>query len=127
MPQMHECAFDMIDLERAAHATLLPPGTEHEMFDDQLAAPVEEIAERRLAIRRVEDRRLFDLDPRQLAALPAQLNAQPSKIPLLAQVLLARGEPFVLRYDSVVRHVPSPLRCVASIRPSPGIRRDGPK
>jgi len=43
MFEMHECALDVIDLERAADATLLPPGAEHKMFDDQLAAAVEEV------------------------------------------------------------------------------------
>jgi hypothetical protein len=52
----------MVDLERAADTALLPSRTEHEMFDDQLAAAVEEVGERLLAIRCVEDVRLLDLD-----------------------------------------------------------------
>src|SRR5215831_16842566 len=63
MFEMHERAFDVIDLERAADATLLPARTEHEMLDDKLAAPVEQISERFLTLRAVEEIGLVDLDP----------------------------------------------------------------
>jgi hypothetical protein len=51
-------AIDMIDKERAAFATLLPISdgrTEHEMVDDQLTPSVEEVIERLLAVRGIED------------------------------------------------------------------------
>src|SRR2546426_6668407 len=104
MCEVHEGAVDMIGQERAAPAALLPPRTEHEMIDDQLAASLEEVSERLLALRPVEHIRFFDLDPGQVAPLGTQLIAQPGEFLLLDQELLARGEPLVSRYDSVVLH-----------------------
>src|SRR6266511_4854098 len=95
----------MIGPERAALATLLPSWSEHEMHDDQLAASIEEVGERLLAVRPVEAIPLLHPDPGQLAALPAQLIAQPGEGLLLAQVLLARREPLVSRHDAVGLHL----------------------
>src|SRR5579863_3248987 len=53
--------IDMVGKERASQASRLPTGTEHEVINDQLAAPVEEIGERLLAIGRVEYILLLDL------------------------------------------------------------------
>src|SRR5262249_8524509 len=50
--------------ERAALAPLLPVGCEHEMVDDQLRTPGEQVAERDLAVRSVEHVRLVDAHPR---------------------------------------------------------------
>src|SRR3979490_3116715 len=102
MCEVHEGAVDMIGQKRAAPATLLPPRTEHEMIDDQLATSLEEIAERLLAVGRVENVVLLDLHPRQLASLGAHLVTEPGEFLLLAQVLLARGEPLISRNGSVV-------------------------
>jgi hypothetical protein len=79
------------------------------MHDDQLAASVEEVGERLLAVRPVEDIPLLHPDPGQFAALPAQLIAQPGEFLLLAQVLLAGREPLLSRHDAVVIH-PALLR-----------------
>src|SRR4029434_774573 len=43
--EMCERTFDMVHLERAANAALLPFGTEHEMLDHQLAPAAKEVAE----------------------------------------------------------------------------------
>src|SRR6059036_262757 len=94
----------MIGQERAAPAALLPPGSEHEMIDNQLAASGEKVGQRLLAIWPVEYVVLFHLDPGQVAPLGAQLIAQPGEFLFLDQELLARGEPLVLRYDWVVLH-----------------------
>ena len=104
MFEVRERAFNVVDLERAAHAALLPSGAVHEMFDDQLATSVEEIGERLFALRTIEQVILLDLDPRQRAPLGAQLIAQPREFFFLDQVLPARCEPLILGYDSVVLH-----------------------
>ena len=72
MLEMHECAFDMIDLEGTADTAFLLAGRQHEMLDDELALAVEKIAECALAERRVEDIGLVDPDPGQFAALRTQ-------------------------------------------------------
>ena len=41
MFEVHESAFDMVDVKRTAHATPLPPGSEHKMLYEQLATPLE--------------------------------------------------------------------------------------
>jgi hypothetical protein len=46
MFEVHESAFDMVDVKRTAHATPLPPGSEHKMLYEQLATPLEEIGQR---------------------------------------------------------------------------------
>src|SRR5205809_7226873 len=87
------------------------------MIDDQLAASVEEIGERLLAVRPLEDIPLLHPDPGQLAASPAQLIAQTGEFLLLAQVLLARNEPLLSSHVRVVRHLAS-LPFLLSVRRS---------
>ena len=43
MHEVHEGAVDMVGHKRAARATLFPSRAEHEVIDDQLAAPAEEV------------------------------------------------------------------------------------
>ena len=56
---------------RATGAAGFPAGTEHEVIDDQLAAAVEQIGERYLAVGTFEDVGFFNFFPRQFAALAA--------------------------------------------------------
>jgi hypothetical protein len=76
MFEMRENAVDMVRQKRAAHASLLPPRTAHEMVDNRLAAAGEELSERLLAVWLVEDLILLDYGPGQFAPLSAQLIAQ---------------------------------------------------
>jgi hypothetical protein len=46
---MYEDAFDMVDLERASHTLLSLAGSHHKMFDEELAAAVEELRQRHLS------------------------------------------------------------------------------
>src|SRR6516164_2177042 len=103
-------AVDVVGVEGAADAALFPAGAEHEVLDDQLAAPLEKVGEGYLAPRPVEDIGLLDLDPGHLAALPAQFVARPGKLLLLRQQRPARDQPFVLRHD--VRMVHAALLCL---------------
>ena len=61
--------------EGADGTTLLPVGAEHEVVDDELAAAVEKLLEGLRTVRRVEDVRLVDSDPRQVATLTAEFVA----------------------------------------------------
>ena len=79
MLEMHESAFDVVDLERAAHTALFPAGAKHKMLDDQLAASAEEVDEGFLPVRPVKQVGLLDFDPRQSAPLDSELIAQPGQ------------------------------------------------
>jgi hypothetical protein len=66
---MHKCALSVIHVEGTTGAALVPLRAKHEVIDDELASPVEEISESFLAARGIEDIILFDFDPRKLAVL----------------------------------------------------------
>jgi hypothetical protein len=78
------------------------------MNDDQLAASVEKIGERFLALRSVEDIPLLHSDPRQRAALPAQFIPGPVNFLFLHQMRLAGDEPFFPRDNLARFHVQLP-------------------
>src|SRR5207245_4146423 len=104
---------DVIEFERASDTALGPARTEHEVLDDQLAASVEQIRERLLAVRSVEHVLLLDLDPREIATLAAQSVAKSSEFLFLGQQFLASGKPLVSRYDPVLHcRLPS---CVGDV------------
>ena len=74
------------------------------MVDDQLTAAIEELGERLLAFRPVEDVLLLHPHPGQLAALPAQLIAEPGEFLFLFQMPLPRGEPLISGHDFRALH-----------------------
>src|SRR5437016_13540914 len=97
----------MVGQEGAARAPLLPPRAEHEVVRDQLATAVEEVGQRRLALRPLEHVGLVHPHPRHRAPLGAQLVAQPREFLFPCQMRPARLEPFLSRHDRVVWHHPS--------------------
>ena len=103
-------AVEVVGDERAAGAAgvLLvdaEPEPEHEVVDEQLGSPVEELRERLLALVRVEPVVLFDGDPGQLAAPLRELVAEPAVLLFADEQLLAGGEPSCSRAGLVIRHV----------------------
>src|SRR5262245_25588228 len=104
MFEMHDGAFHMVGLERAADAALTKIPSPHEMMNDQLAAAFEKVRQSHFALRRVEDIFLLHLDPWQLAALPRQLVAGLGELLLIRQVRRARSQPFLARDDFVWLH-----------------------
>src|SRR5262249_39786431 len=93
--------------ERAALAPGVPGRIEHEMLDDQLAAPVEQVAQGGLARRSLELIGLVDTLPRQRATQSAELVAQPGELLFLGEQLQALRQPFLTRNHPVLFH-PSP-------------------
>src|SRR6266436_4807640 len=73
----------MIHIERATRAALLPLRSKHEVINDQLAFPAEEVAKRLLSARSIENILLLHFLPGQFAAFPAQLIAQTGEFLLL--------------------------------------------
>src|SRR6266480_3435313 len=79
-------------------------GAEHEVVDQQLRAPVEQLGERLLALVRVELVVLLDRDPRQLAPLACQLVVAARQLLLALEQRVARLAPFLPRAHLVTRH-----------------------
>src|ERR1700687_4846954 len=100
MLQVHDAAVEVIGDERAARAALLPVRTEHEVIDDELAAPAEEIAQGLLAARSIEDVLLVHPHPGQLPPLGAERVPLPGKGLVLGEQLLSGAQPLGLRSDS---------------------------
>ena len=116
--EVHERPVDVIREERAAPAAFLPLRREHEVVDDELAPAVEEVGERLLAVRPVEDIARLHADPGEPASLRAQLIAAPREFLLLLEELFPGDEPLVARHDSRTIHL-ALLRSGARARPAP--------
>jgi hypothetical protein len=70
-------AVDAIGHRRTRRAAGLVGGTEHEVVDEQLGSPVEQLAERLLTVVRVEAVLLLHPHPRQLASLLGNRVTEP--------------------------------------------------
>src|SRR5262249_36358285 len=108
--EVRENALDVVDLERASDALCGLAGPHHEMLDEELAAAVEQIGERHLSVRPIENVLLLHLDPREVAAFAGQAIAEPRELLLLGQKCGPPGEPFVSSHDSVRLHGSVSLR-----------------
>ena len=82
--------------ERAVLTPLVPLRREHEVVDDELPPALEQITEGLTPVRRLEQVRLLDALPRQLAPPPIQLVARARELLLPRQQLDARLEPLVV-------------------------------
>src|SRR5205807_9134453 len=82
-------AVEMVRPKRAMRATFLPARPEHEVIDEELALTAEQISERHLARRPLENVFLFDFDPGQLATLQVQFVAQFRELLFFNQKFLA--------------------------------------
>src|SRR5262249_3640661 len=74
--KMLEQAVDVIDLERTPDALMRNTWPHHEMFDEELAATVEERRQRDFPVWRIEHIFFLDPDPGQRASRGAQIIAQ---------------------------------------------------
>src|SRR3989442_13206350 len=92
-------------------------GVEHRVIDHQLAASLEEVAERLRPALALEGVLLFDELPGQIAPLPAQLVTHPGELLLLRQVSLPCREPLVVLHYLVSCHVIPPPQALATLRP----------
>src|SRR5690606_13837969 len=93
------------DLSRAA---LIPVRSEHEMVDQQLAAPIEQIGKAFPPRRRIEHVILVDLHPRQGLPLSINLVAQMRGFFLACQKRAPRVQPDFSGYDLIHGASPPP-------------------
>src|SRR5262249_43968737 len=118
--QMNHVRVEVVGPERAALAADVVLGREHEVVDDQLAAAVEQVGERLLAVRALEDVLLLDRLPGQGLPLPGHLVAGARELLLLSKELLARLEPLVGADDA---HMPSGPTFAPGSPPPPAMTR----
>jgi hypothetical protein len=98
---------------RAADAAGVRPAVdgraEHEVVDQQLRAPVEELGQRLRPVLGLEAVVLLDRDPRQLLPLPGELVASAGELLLLGEEFDAGGQPLLARPYRVLGHRVLPL------------------
>src|SRR5262249_606979 len=99
---------DGVGDRRVDRATGLVGRPEHEVVDEQLGSPVEQLDERLFPGLRFEAVLLLDGHPGQLASLPRELVTQPGVLLLADEQLLVRGEPFFAGSNSAISHVLRP-------------------
>src|SRR5215831_14960057 len=102
--EMDDRAGEVIGEVRAVFAALLPVRIEHEVIDDELPMTSEEIAQRRLPLRALEDVLVLDLDHRKAPAFRGERITLSTPFLLPDQQLFARLEPFRSRYDDWSLH-----------------------
>ena len=95
---------DVIDVERAGRAALVPLRIEHEVVDDELAPTFEQVEQLDCAGRSCERVRLFDLDQRQGPAPGCQLVAAPGEFFFAREQIAARDQPLRSRNETCVNH-----------------------
>src|SRR5262245_8860588 len=86
---------------RAAGGVVRP---EHEVVDEELRAPSEEVRQRGLPLVGLESILLVDSNPRQLLPPPRQLVAAPRELLLRFEQLEPLGEPLLTCPGPVLRH-----------------------
>ena len=90
---MREHGVDGVGDRRVDRVAGLVARSEHEVVDQQLGSPVEQLGERLLAVLRVEAVVLVHGQPRQVASFLRELVAEPRVLLLADQQLLACGVP----------------------------------
>ncbi len=78
----------------------------HEVVDEELRAPSEEVCQGGAPFIGLESVRLVDLDPRQLLTLPRQLVAAPRQLLLLLEQSEPGRKPLFTCSGHVFRHRP---------------------
>ena len=89
---------------RAARAGFVPVGVEHEVIDDQLRTPSEQIHEQGFAILGVEAVGLVEADPRQIPPPAGQLVVQAGQLLFSPKQLKPGVEPLGTGSDAMIRH-----------------------
>jgi hypothetical protein len=90
---------DLVDEHRAPVASRVLIRAEHEVVEEQLSAPLEQLRQRGLAGRTVEDVVLVDADHRQPSALGRERVPRPGGVLFLGKELLIRCLPLRRGYD----------------------------
>src|SRR6266545_2001265 len=92
-------------------------GAEHEVVDEQLRPPAEQVGQRRGALVGVEHVLLVEADPWELLPHPGQLLAAARQLLLGREQLQPRREPFLPGSGLVIGHRPSFLGYIDGVSP----------
>ena len=113
--QVDDEAVEAVRDRRAGRAACRVVGPEHEVIDEELRAPSEEVRQRGASLVGLESIRLVDPNPRQLLPPPRQLVAAPRQLLLRLEQLEPRCKPLFTCPGLVFRHRSSlPCRCPSS-------------
>src|SRR2546423_11663238 len=128
--QVDDGAVETVRDRRAGRTSRRVVGPEHEVVDEELRAPSEEVCQRGAPLVGVESVLLVDPDPRQLLPSPRQLVALPRQLLLRLQQLEPRRQPLFTCPRLVLGHRSSPYvslpRTLSSVRPRrPTVPRSG--
>src|SRR5437868_7617963 len=102
--QMHDDPVEAVRDRRAGRAAGGVVWPEHEVVDEELRAPAEEVRQRGAPLVGLEAIRPVDLHPRQVLPPPRQLVAAPRELLLRREQLEPRGEPLCTCPGLVLRH-----------------------
>src|SRR3989449_8598464 len=106
--QVHGEPVEAVRDRRAGRTPRLVVGPEHEVVDEELRAPSEEVCQRGAPLVGLESILLVDPNPRQLLPPPRQLLPPPRQLLLRLEQLEPRCEPLVTCPGHVLRHRSSP-------------------
>src|SRR5437899_539753 len=115
---------DVVDQERAARAARVQVPPPHEVIDDQLTAPLEQVQQARLAIGTLEDIVLVDLDHRELAPPGVERVMGPGQRLLVGKQFLAGNQPLSPRHALRKTHLCSPFLLVSLSKSQTARRRE---
>src|SRR2546427_3129032 len=102
-------AVEAVGDRRARWAAGGVVGPEHEVVDEKLRAPSEEVCQRGAPLVGLESVLLVDPDPWQLLPSPRQLVAAPRQLLLRLEQLAPRCKPLLTCPGHVLRHLRLPL------------------
>src|SRR5437870_6204303 len=101
---MRNSAVEGVRPGRADRTARRVLGSEHEVIDEELRTPIEEIRQRLRSVVGLEAILLVDRHPRQLSPLARQLVIAAGQLLLASQQLLAGDKPLLARSYLVLRH-----------------------
>src|SRR5439155_19550658 len=107
--QVDDEAVEPVCDRRAGRTPRRVVGPEHEVVNEELRAPSEEVCQRGAPLVGLESIFLVDPDPRQLLPPPRQLVAAPRELLLLLEQLNPGCKPLFMCPGHVLRHRSSPL------------------
>ena len=109
--QVDDGAVEPVGDRRAGRTARRVVGAEHEVIDEELRAPPEEVCQRGASFIGLESVLLVDADPWQLLPPLRQLVAAPRELLLRLQQLQPRCQPLFMCSGQVFRHRPSLRWC----------------